>query len=246
MRVLVVEDDDRVARGLVRALLREGYRVVRAADLAEAHELIAEQVPDLALVDMGLPDGHGSDVVRRLREHPATGVLVVTAQGEEADRVVGLRAGADDYVVKPFSLAELMARIEAVSRRTRTLRQQADAPVTLHRCAGLEVDSSARIVRGTGAPGEPGRPPEPDWQVALTQTQCAILALLVDRAGHAVERSFLLDQIWGAPSENGSRSLDTHMASVRAKLGDRVEIRTVRGVGYSLVPVVGAPLETRA
>lgn len=239
MRVLVVEDDDRVARGLVRALLREGYRVVRAADLAEAHELIAEQVPDLALVDMGLPDGHGSDVVRRLREHPATGVLVVTAQGEEADRVVGLRAGADDYVVKPFSLAELMARIEAVSRRTRALRQQAEAPATLHTCAGLEVDRSARIVRGTGTDtgtGDPAEPAEPAWQVALTQTQCAILALLVDRAGQAVERSFLLDQIWGAPSEGGSRSLDTHMASVRAKLGERVEIRTVRGVGYCLEP----------
>lgn len=220
--MLVVEDDDRVARGLTRALLREGYRVVRAADLAEAYEAIADQVPDLALIDMGLPDGRGIDVVRRLRDHPATGTLIVTAQGEEADRVVGLRAGADDYIVKPFSLAELMARIDAVSRRTRPLREHSTP--TLHAGAGLEVDTSTRIVRGT----------DDDWQVALTQTQCAILALLVARAGQVVERTFLIDQVWESPSESSSRSLDTHVASLRAKLGERVDVRTVRGVGYLL------------
>ncbi|MDT9592885.1 response regulator transcription factor [Nocardioides zeae] len=227
MRVLVVEDDDRVARGLCRALLREGYRVVRAADLAEAAALVAEQLPDLALVDMGLPDGHGSELVRRLRVHPAIGILVVTAQGEESDRVVGLRAGADDYVVKPFSLAELMARIEAVSRRTRPLRQQVDPTPTVLACPGLEVDTAARVVRGTG---------EDPWQVALTQTQCAILGHLVARAGQAVERAYLLDQVWEAPSESSSRSLDTHVAALRARLGERVSIRTVRGVGYVLQP----------
>jgi len=226
VRVLVVEDDDRVARGLVRALLRAGYRVVRAADVTEALDLIDEQVPDLALVDMGLPDGHGSAVVRRLREQPATGVLVVTAQDSEAERVVGLRAGADDYVVKPFSLAELLARIEAVSRRTRALRQAVAPSAVVHRWGTLELDVTARTVRD-GADG---------WSATLTAIESAVLALLFDRAGQPVERGFVIDQVWEAPTESSSRTLDTHMATLRGKLGDRVTIRTLRGVGYQVGP----------
>ncbi len=223
MRILVVEDDDRVARGLVRALLRAGYRVVRAADVAEAYEAIAEQVPDLALVDMGLPDGHGSAVVRRLRDHPATGVLIVTAQDGETDRVVGLRAGADDYVVKPFSLAELLARIEAVSRRTRALRE-APAPV-VHRRGSLELDTTARTLSDT----------DDGWSVALTATESAVLALLLTHDG-PVERGVILDRVWSAPSEARSRTLDTHMATLRGKVEGRLRIRTLRGVGYQAGP----------
>ncbi|MEQ3551818.1 response regulator transcription factor [Pseudonocardia nematodicida] len=225
MRILVVEDDDRVARGLVRALLRAGYRVVRAADVAEAHALIAEQPPDLALVDMGLPDGHGSAVVRRLREHPATGVLVVTAQDGETERVVGLRAGADDYVVKPFSLAELLARIEAVSRRTRALRQSVSEPAVVHRRGSLELDVTARTLRD-----------DDGWSVTLTAIESAVLALLLERTGQPVERRFVIDQVWAVPTESSSRTLDTHMATLRGKLEDRVVIRTLRGVGYQVDP----------
>ncbi|MER5671993.1 response regulator transcription factor [Pseudonocardia alni] len=223
MRILVVEDDDRVARGLVRALLRAGYRVVRAADVAEAYEAIAEQVPDLALVDMGLPDGHGSAVVRRLRDHPATGVLIVTAQDGETDRVVGLRAGADDYVVKPFSLAELLARIEAVSRRTRALRE-APAPV-VHRRGSLELDTTARTLSDA----------DDGWSVALTATESAVLALLLTHDG-PVERGVILDRVWSAPAEARSRTLDTHMATLRGKVEGRLRIRTLRGVGYQAGP----------
>ncbi|WP_344025689.1 response regulator transcription factor [Pseudonocardia kongjuensis] len=226
MRILVVEDDDRVARGLVRALLRAGYRVVRAADVTEALGLIDEQVPDLALVDMGLPDGHGSAVVRRLREQPACGVLVVTAQDSEAERVVGLRAGADDYVVKPFSLAELLARIEAVSRRTRALRQAVAPAAVVHRWGTLELDVTARTVRDA-ADG---------WSASLTAIESAVLALLFERAGQPVERGFVIDQVWEAPTESSSRTLDTHMATLRGKLGGRVTIRTLRGVGYQVGP----------
>jgi DNA-binding response OmpR family regulator len=226
VRVLVVEDDDRVARGLVRALDRAGYRVVRAADVAGAHALIDEQVPDLALVDMGLPDGHGGAVLRRLREHPATGVLVVTAQDREADRVLGLRSGADDYVVKPFSLAELLARVEAVSRRTRPLRQATTAAAVVHRHGTLELDATARVVHDT-ADG---------WSAPLTAIESAVLALLLERVGRPVERRFVVDQVWESPSEPGSRTLDTHMATLRGKLGDRVAIRTLRGVGFRVDP----------
>ncbi|ANY09883.1 response regulator transcription factor [Pseudonocardia sp. HH130630-07] len=226
MRVLVVEDDDRVARGLVRALGRAGYQVVRAADIAAAHALIDEQLPDLALVDMGLPDGHGGAVLRRLREHPAIGVLVVTARDGEADRVVGLRAGADDYVVKPFSLAELLARVEAVSRRTRPLRQATPAAAVVHRLRTLELDVTARVLRD----GDDG------WSVALTSIESAVLALLLERAGRPVERRFVLDQVWSSPAEPGSRTLDTHMATLRGKLGDRLAIRTLRGVGFRVDP----------
>lgn len=222
MRVLVVEDDDQVARVLVRALLRAGYRVVHAADVAEAYTLIAEQPPDIALVDLALPDGHGSAVVRRLREHPATGVLVVTGQGGEAERVVGLRAGADDYVVKPFSLAELLARIEAVSRRTRALRRE--SATVVHRCGSLELDVTARTVRDT-ADG---------WSASLTAIEASVLALLLERTGRPVERRTVVDQVWETPAEAGSRTLDTHMASLRAKLRGRVAIRTLRGVGFQV------------
>ncbi|GAA1929454.1 response regulator transcription factor [Nocardioides hwasunensis] len=222
MRVLVVEDDDRVARGLIRALLRHGYRVLRAASVAEALELIDEESPDVALVDMGLPDGDGGDVVRRLRDQPATATIVVTARGEEHERVIGLRAGADDYVVKPFSLAELVARVEAVSRRTRALRR---APTSTTVVTGpVELDVTGQVVRRTDVA----------WEASLTGIETQVLQLLVEADGAVVPRQRFVDQIWNSVTEGGSRTLDTHMASLRSKVGGQVSITTVRGAGYRL------------
>lgn len=225
MRVLLCEDDDRLARGLGRALARAGYRVSRAAGVAEALALIREQLPDIALVDMTLPDGHGSDVVQRLREHPAVAVIVVTAHGEEHERVIGLREGADDYVVKPFSIAELLARIDAVSRRTRLLRQLDVRPRREHRHGALLLDAESRILRSDD---------DPELAVSLTQKELELFVLLLDHRDRVVDRDTILDQVWGTVWEGESRTLDTHVATLRAKLGGHAEISTVRGVGYRL------------
>lgn len=225
MRVLLCEDDDQLARGLVRALVRAGYRVSRAVGVAEAHALIREELPDIALVDMTLPDGHGSEVVQRLREHPGVAVIVVTAHGEERDRVIGLRAGADDYVVKPFSLTELLARIDAVSRRTRPLRQLELRPRRELRHGALLLDVESRILRSDD---------DPALAVSLTQKELELFVLLLEHPDRVVERDTILDRVWGSLREGASRTLDTHMATLRAKLAGHAEISTVRGVGYRL------------
>lgn len=226
VRVLLCEDDDRLSRGLARALGRAGYRVVRAGDVADALARIREEVPDLALVDMSLPDGSGSEVVARLRTHPEVGILIVTAHGDERQRVLGLRAGADDYVVKPFSLAELLARIEAVARRLRQLRQvvsDASEP-KLARAGRVQLHLDERLLRELPE----GR------EVQLTQKECDILAMLLAHPGAVVLRERILDQVWQTVWESSSRSLDTHMATLRAKTAGMVEIATVRGRGFRL------------
>ncbi|MEE1621041.1 response regulator transcription factor [Zafaria sp. Z1313] len=233
MRVLVCEDDDGVARGLSRALTRAGYHVVRAATVADAFERIAEGAPDIALVDLGLPDGSGTAVVKALRSHPATAVIVVTAHGREQDRVVGLRAGADDYVVKPFSVAELLARIEAVSRRTLAARAATAArDGAEHPVGPLVLRTAAReLVDEAGA-----------GVVPLTAKESAILALLAASGGEAVPREFLIESVWETvPDAGASRSLDTHMAALRAKLRGYAVITTIRGLGYRLGDADPAP-----
>ncbi len=219
MRITVIEDDDRVAEGLVTVLAQAGFEVHRIATAAEA----AHAVPsDVVLVDLGLPDGDGLDVIRRLRDHPETAVIVVTARSEEHERVRGLRAGADDYIVKPFGVPELLARIDAVLRRTRAARavRHPDQPL---------VVGSMRIGVGTREVTVDGTP------VALTRKEFELLLLLARRAPNVVTRDVILDQIWGATWESSSRTLDTHIAALRHKLGPGTFIRTIHGVGYRLL-----------
>ncbi|MBW4720043.1 response regulator transcription factor [Saccharothrix obliqua] len=216
MRILVVEDDDRVARGLLTALRHAGYDVHRAATAADA---LAAPPADVVLLDLGLPDLDGLDVLRELRRRPGTAVIAVTARGEERERVLGLRAGADDYVVKPFGTAELLARIEAVLRRTRTARAAGDRGDRLT-LGALTLDPATREALVDGTP------------VPLTRKEFDLLALLVHRAGTVVSRDLIVDQVWQAHWEAPSRTLDTHIAALRGKLGDAVRIETVRGVGY--------------
>ncbi|MCP2257031.1 DNA-binding response regulator, OmpR family, contains REC and winged-helix (wHTH) domain [Streptoalloteichus tenebrarius] len=223
MRILVVEDDDRVARGLVTALRHAGYDVRRVATGAAA---LRAAPADVVLLDLGLPDVDGLDVLRRLRRSESTAVIAVTARGEERERVTGLRSGADDYVVKPFGTAELLARIEAVLRRTRAARATApDHPVL--RVGELELDTGARTAAVSGQP------------LSLTRKEFDLLALLAARAGSVVLRDHIVDQVWHATWEAPSRTLDTHVAALRGKLGGRLRIETVRGVGYRLVAVDG-------
>ncbi|MFC7326357.1 response regulator transcription factor [Marinactinospora rubrisoli] len=219
MRILVVEDDDRVARGLVTALRNAAYDVTRVSTAAAA---LRAPAADVVLLDLGLPDADGIDLLRRLRERPETAIIAVTARAEERERVRGLRSGADDYVVKPFGIAELLARIDAVLRRTRAARSAAGRPEPPLTVGPLSVDVRAREAVLDSAP------------LSLTRKEFDLLALLAARAPTVVSREAILDQVWGAAWESSSRTLDTHIAALRGKLGERVRIQTARGVGYRL------------
>jgi DNA-binding response OmpR family regulator len=220
MRVLVVEDDTRLADALAAALRRRGYEVLHAATAAVA--LTAPQV-DLVLLDLGLPDRDGVGVCRTLRARYGVAVIAVTARGEVHERVRGLRAGFDDYVVKPFSMAELEARIEAV------LRRATPRPAGVLDLGPLRIDLDARIVTRDLRP------------VTLTRKEFELLAVLGRDAGAVVRRERLQIEVWGT-SVRGGRTLDVHMASLRAKLGAPSLIDTLRGVGYRLAVPEPDPL----
>jgi DNA-binding response OmpR family regulator len=216
VRVLVVEDDDGVAGAVVEALGTHGHRVARVARAADVWAHVRDA--DLVLLDLGLPDGDGMEVLRRLRRITATPVLVLTARDAERDVVRGLRLGADDYLVKPVRLRELLARVDAVVRRTRA----ADGAADVVEIEDLRVDVAAR--RATVA----GR------EVPLTAKEFDILAALARRPGSAVSRQQLLDEVWGDAYLAVSRSLDVHLASLRSKLGRPGLVSTIRGFGYRL------------
>jgi two-component system response regulator RegX3 len=214
MRLLVVEDEDAIAEPLVEGLEREGFAVERAATGEAA---LAADEPDLVLLDLRLPDLDGLEVCRRLRERSRVPIIVVTARGEEVDRVVGLELGADDYVVKPYGLRELIARIRAVLRRAEP------APTTgAVRVDGLEVDLRARRATLNGA------------DVALTPKEFDLLALLIGDPGAAVSRERIFEEVWGTRWYGSPKTIDVHVAALRRKLGDPGWIETVRGVGFRL------------
>jgi DNA-binding response OmpR family regulator len=226
VRILIVEDDDRVARGLATALRRQGYHVRRVSTAGEA---LAEPPGslDLVLLDLGLPDADGLEVCRKLRRRDdAVAVIAVTARAEEHHRILGLRSGADDYVVKPFGIGELLARIEAVARRTRAARASADEPA-VRQVGVLTMDLTARTATLAGE------------RLTLTRKEFDLLAALAARPGGVCTRDHLLDQVWQESWEAPSRTLDVHVAALRAKLGEvsgggSVVIETLRGVGYRL------------
>ena len=223
--VLVVEDDAAIRRGLVDALRFAGYEVHEAADGASGLDLALAASPDLVLLDVILPKLDGFTVLERLRKaRPTLPVILVTARGAEPDRVHGLRGGADDYVVKPFSATELLARVEAVLRRSAARPQ----PVATIDVAGRRVDFERREVRvADGAP----RP--------LSEKETEILRYLAANAGRAISREELLRSVWGLdPRGVTTRTVDMHVARLREKLGDDPEhpevIATVRAKGYML------------
>ncbi len=214
MKVLVVEDEDAIAEPLAEGLRREGFDVTRAATGADA---LAADEADVVLLDLRLPDIDGLDVCRRLRERSSVPIIVVTARGEEADRVVGLELGADDYVVKPFGLRELIARIRAVTRRVH--ERPADGPLLV---GALEVDERARRVRLEGD------------ELDLTPKEFDLLAALARDPGAAVSRRRLLEEVWDTTWYGSTKTIDVHVAALRRKLGDPGWIETVRGVGFRL------------
>src|SRR4051794_3803571 len=212
MRVLIVEDEEAIAEPLAEGLRREGFEVTCAATGAEA---LAAAEPDVVLLDLRLPDIDGLDVCRRLRERSSVPIIVVTARGEEADRVVGLELGADDYVVKPFGLRELIARIRAVMRRVQD--RPAGGPL---RIGALELDERARRVHLDGR------------ELDLTPKEFDLLAALARDPGAAVSRHRLLGEVWDTTWYGSTKTIDVHVAALRRKLGDPGWIETVRGVGF--------------
>ena len=219
VRLLLVEDDDAIAGPLVKGLGREGFEVTRVATGGDA---LAAGPADLVLLDLGLPDIDGYEVCRRLRAESAVPIIVITARGDEVDRVVGLELGADDYVVKPFGFRELVARIRAVSRRAAATEGAPDERDPVLRSGPVEVDTRTRRVTVDGA------------EVVLTRKEFDLLALLASDPGATRTRDEILEEVWDAHWYGPTKTLDVHVASLRKKLGDPTLIETVRGVGFRL------------
>jgi two-component system, OmpR family, response regulator RegX3 len=215
VHILVVEDEDAIAEPLVEGLRREGFDVTRVANGTDALEAAA---CDLVLLDLRLPDIDGLDVCRQLRQRSHVPIIVVTARGEEADRVVGLELGADDYLVKPYGLRELIARIRAVTRRA----AGAGATGEPLRVGVLEVDERARQASLDGA------------ELDLTPKEFDLLAALARDPGAAVTRQRLLADVWQTTWYGSTKTIDVHVAALRKKLGDPHWIETVRGIGFRL------------
>jgi len=224
MRVLVVEDETTIARPLRRALEREGYDVSVCETGHGALKLARTWSPDLILLDLLLPDMDGRDVAREIRTTSQVPIIMVTARADENDRVVGLEIGADDYVTKPFSVAELIARMRAVSRRS--------VPATAGRAAELLAFKDLRLDLDTY------RAYRGDFELDLTHKEFELLRVLMLRPGAIVRREELIRAVWNLlPAESG-KTLDVHMSVLRKKLGDDPKspsyIETVRGVGFRL------------
>ncbi|WP_433475246.1 response regulator transcription factor [Spirillospora sp. CA-142024] len=218
-RILVVEDEPTIARAVADRLAAEGFGVEVAADGPTAVERARAYEPHLIVLDVMLPGFDGLEVCRRVQADRPVPVLMLTARDDETDLLVGLGVGADDYVTKPFSMRELVARIRAVLRRVeRPAMEAADGSV---RVGGLEIDQRARRVRRDGR------------EVHLTPTEFDLLACLLRNRGTVLTRAVLLEQVWDWADASGTRVVDSHVKALRRKLGQGL-IRTVHGVGYSL------------
>ena len=216
-RVLVVDDEQALRRLLRLYLEKEGYEVIEADDGLDALSLLRRGGIDLALVDVMLPELDGFEVVRRIRPESSIPIILITARGEEPQRIAGLELGADDYVVKPFSAPEVVARVRAQLRRARGL---VGAPDSL-RYGEVELDPDARRVSLDGR------------EVELTRREFDLLAALLRDPDRVHTRDTLLEQVWGSTYLQ-PKTVDVHIAGLRRKLGDALTIRALRGVGYRL------------
>jgi two-component system phosphate regulon response regulator PhoB len=222
MKVVIIEDEKDLAELLAFNLGKEGWQTLVALDGRSGFELVSAELPDMVILDLMLPEISGTEVCKLLRKQAATAaipIIMVTAKGEEIDRVVGFEVGADDYLVKPFSSRELLLRMKAILRRT--------APVTEAeknlQLGSLLIDPSRHRVTVT------------DEEITLTSTEYKLLLILAERSGRVQSREQLLQDVWGYSSEADTRTVDTHITRLRAKLGSAGEmIHTVRGFGYKL------------
>ncbi len=223
MHLLVVEDDESIAEPLVEGLGREGFTVTW---VATGEEALAARDVDMVLLDLGLPDMDGYQVCQQLRARGPVPIIVVTARGAEVDKVVGLELGADDYLVKPFGLRELVARIRALRRRSETdgVADGGHAGDGRQELGGLVVDRRTRRVLVEGS------------EVGLTPKEFDLLALLAEDAGAVVTRAQILEEVWDPHWYGPTKTVDVHVASLRRKLGHPEWVETVRGVGLRLGP----------
>jgi two-component system response regulator RegX3 len=228
VRVLLVEDDEPVAQSLRRGLLRYGFTVEWVSTgreaLTAAAELDGAEPYDVVLLDLGLPDVEGLDVCRALRERSAVPIIVISARSDEADRVVGLELGADDYVTKPFGMREVIARIRAVMRRAQpAVAVAGTVPSGPDRYGSrLTIDRRAGRVHLDGSP------------VALTPKEYDLLGFLTEEPGALMSREQIMEAVWDAHWFGPTKTLDVHVAALRRKLAGAVAIEAVRGVGFRL------------
>jgi two-component system response regulator RegX3 len=221
-RILLVEDEESITAPLSEALSREGFDTSVAGSASAALELAKQVRPDLVLLDVMLPDGSGFDVARELRRDSRVPIIMLTARGEEADRVAGLELGADDYVVKPFSARELVARVRAVLRRVaETGERRAEGAIVV---GDVRLDADRRSTTLQGA------------ELELSRKEFDLLRLLMENAGSVVTRERLIDEVWDTNWFGSTKTLDVHVSGLRKKLGDVSNapryIHTVRGVGF--------------
>jgi len=227
--VLVVEDTDEIRELVVTVLTKAGMDVRAVASGAACMEELRRSVPDVVVLDLGLPDADGTEICRQIRAETQCYVLMLTARAEEVDLLIGLAVGADGYMAKPFSPRELVARVQAMLRFPRPVQTvAAETPEeSVRRLAELEVDEESREVRVDGA------------IVDLTRTEFDLLAALASRPGRVLQRETLLREVWQTDWEGNLRLVEAHMSNLRRKLVaaglNSPEIRTVRGVGYRLV-----------
>ncbi|WP_209643140.1 response regulator transcription factor [Kibdelosporangium banguiense] len=219
VRVLLVEDDEPIAESLRRGLGRYGFEVDWVRTGADA---LAAAPAELVLLDLGLPDTDGLDVCRELRARGDVPIIVISARADEVDKVVGLEIGADDYVSKPFGVREVIARMRAVLRRSKTV--QAAAPTADSYAGGrLVIDRRARRVHLDGA------------EISLAPKEFDLLAFLAEEPGAALTREQIMEAVWDSNWFGPTKTLDVHIGALRRKLGDAVTVETVRGVGFRLV-----------
>ncbi len=218
-RILVVEDEQAIAEPLAENLEREGFSAEVASTLADAMEAYRREAPELILLDVMLPDGDGRDLCRDIRKESDVPIIMLTARGEEVDRVVGLELGADDYVVKPFSASELVARIRAIMRRGRLTERRGVVEV-----GDLRLDPASRTFAKNGEP------------VELAAREFDLLHILMANAGQVVRRERIMDEVWDPHWFGPTKTLDVHISWLRKKIEDDPRhpryITTVRGVGF--------------
>lgn len=218
MKILLVEDEAAISQLITMYLQREGFEVVTVADGLTGLERAQSETFDLLILDVGLPRLDGSEICRALRgANNWTPIIFCTARDDEVDRIYGLELGADDYITKPFSPRELVARVKSIVRRTQVHSESA----TVREVGDVRIDTSSRKCWSQDKP------------VVLTAMEFDVLACLFAEPGKVFTREELLDLVWGYSDALGTRTVDVHIAQLRAKLGDSAPLRTVRGVGYS-------------
>ena len=231
--ILVIDDDTKLRKLLTEYLTGYGFSVTALEDGTQVMETVQSAMPDMLILDVMLPDRDGFDILRELRTQSRIPVIMLTARGEDEDRIVGLEMGADDYLPKPFNPRELLARMKAVLRRTDEINEEEAQDETVLRAGKLELDIPRLTLSITDAPDQKNASME------LSTTECRLMQALMSKAGQPLSREQLMSMAWGRDYDTYDRSIDVHISRLRAKIapfpGHEKRIQTVWGTGYTLV-----------